>query len=181
MNLTLSTLAIGLGTLVSLVNGFGVVKPDSFGAVARKFPRSVGVGQGLMLLAAAWFIWNVSRESLADFESMKKPLYALFVAVTLGSCLFLKDFLAVRALAVLMLLLAKLMVDTARWSDTPWRLVIVGWAYVLVIGGIWFTISPWRFRDLVAWHTTNAKRTRILSGVRLAFGLLVLVLGFTAY
>ncbi len=73
------------------------------------------------------------------------------------------------------------MVDTARWADTDWRLVVVTWAYVLVVGGIWFTVWPWHLRDLLNWATANEKRVWIGSAIRLAFGLFVAVLGFTVY
>lgn len=177
----LSTLAVILGLLVALPNIYGLIKPNEFGAAVRKFPRSTIPGYVLMVLATVWFIYYVKLENVADFESLKKYLYALFIAVGVGSCLFVKDFLAVRGLAVVMLLLAKLMVDTARWAESEWRLVIVTWAYVLVIAGMWFTISPWRMRDLINWGTANEQRIRTGSAVRAAFGLLVVVLGFTVY
>jgi hypothetical protein len=47
----------------------------------------------------------------------------------------------------------------------------------MVIAGMWFTISPWRLRDLIEWATANPKRTKLGSGIRLAFGLLVAALG----
>jgi len=87
----------------------------------------------------------------------------------------------VRGLAIVFLLLAKLMVDTARWADTEWRLVIVTWAYVLVVAGMWFTVSPWRLRDLLNWATATDARVRVGSGIRLAFGLFVAVLGLTVF
>jgi len=82
---------------------------------------------------------------------------------------------------VVFMLLAKLMVDTARWVDTEWRLVIVVWAYVLVLAGIWFTVSPWRLRDLLAWATASEKRVKIGCAVRLAFAALVVILGVTVF
>ena len=179
--MNLSTLSILLGTFVALLNLFGVVKPAAFGAAVRKFPRSLPVGWALMILGTAWFVWNLSQESIADFENLKPYLFALFMAVGLGACIFVRDFLAVRGLAVVMLLLAKLMVDTARWVETDWRLVIVVWAYLLVVAGIWFTISPWRLRDLLNCTTATENRTRFWSGVRCAFGLLVLILGLTVF
>jgi formate hydrogenlyase subunit 3/multisubunit Na+/H+ antiporter MnhD subunit len=94
---------------------------------------------------------------------------------------FVQDFLPVRGLAVLLLLLAKLMVDTARWEDTEWRLVIVVLAYIWVIAGMWFTISPWRVRDMLYWATANEKRVRVGSAMRLALALFIVVLGLTAY
>jgi len=73
------------------------------------------------------------------------------------------------------------MVESARWVETPWRLVITTWAYVWVLAGMWFTVSPWRLRDIIDWATANENRTRILSIVRVAFGLLVLCLGLTIF
>src|SRR5437867_622339 len=84
-----------------------------------------------------------------------------------------------RGLAVVLLLLARLMVDTGRprLPDTRWVLVIQTWAYVLVVAGIWFTVSPWRLRDLLEWATANEKRVKVGCGIRLAFGLFVAALG----
>jgi hypothetical protein len=82
---------------------------------------------------------------------------------------------------VLFLLVAKLMVDTARWEHTEWRLVIAIWAYALAIAGMWFTVYPWRLRDLLNWSVATESRTRITSGLRLAFGVFILVLGLTVF
>jgi hypothetical protein len=46
---------------------------------------------------------------------------------------------------------------------------------------MWFTVSPWRMRDLLHWGTASVGRTRCLSGVRLAFGVFVVLLGLTVY
>src|SRR6266436_5711333 len=124
LHVNLSTLAIILGLVMAALNGYGVLNPAAFAAAARKFPRYTPVGYVLMLLSTFWFVANVSHESIADFASFKPALYLLFVLVGVGACLFVKDFLPVRGLAVFMLLLAQLMVDTARWVETPWRLVI---------------------------------------------------------
>jgi hypothetical protein len=177
----LSVLAILLGLLAALPGVYGVARPGAFGNAARRFPRYTPVGYVFMIAATLWFLLLLKQESIADFAAFKPVLYTLFAAVGLGACLFVKDFLPVRGLAVLYLLLAKLMVDTARWAETDWRLVIVTWAYLLVLLGMWFTISPWRLRDLLNWFTANEKRTRVVSGVRLAFGIFVLVLGLTVY
>jgi hypothetical protein len=80
-----------------------------------------------------------------------------------------------------MLVVAKLMVDSARWVDTPWRLVIIVWAYAWVIAGMWFTISPWRMRDVIRWVTATPQRLRLISALRLGFGVFVIVLGLTAF
>jgi hypothetical protein len=181
MTVKLSTLSICLGAAVLLVNLFGLLKPAQFAAAARKFPRSLPAGYFFMLLGTAWFILNVRAESLADFEPLKPYLYILFIGVGVGACFFVRDFLAVRGLAVTALMLGKLMVDSERWVDSPWRLVIAVWAYALVVMGIWLTVSPWRLRDMLHWANANEQRVRLGSGLRAAFGLFVLILGVTVF
>ena len=180
MTLKLSTLAIVLGLGMGLPQIFGIVNPQKFAATVRKFPRHVPIGVALMLLGTAWFLWNLGQESISDFNAFKTPMMIGFAAVGVGTCIFVQDFLAVRGLAVLFLLLGKLMVDTGRpfLPVTPWVLVIQTWAYVLIVAGIWFTVSPWRLRDLLNWATADDKRVRLGSTARLAFGLFVAVLGF---
>jgi hypothetical protein len=177
----LSTLSLLLGLMVVLPALYGVLKPAALAAAARRFPRHAPSGVVLTLLATVWFIFNVSQESLSDFARMRNMFYILFVAVGLGACVFVRDFLAVRGLAVVLLLLAKLMVDTARWADTGWRLVIVVLAYALVILGMWLTISPWRLRDWIELATANDHRTRLLSAARLGFGLILIVLALAVF
>jgi hypothetical protein len=183
MTLKLSTLSIIIGLAMALPQIYGLMKPKEFATSVRKFPRNVPVGIGLMLIATVWFLWILSREAVSDFKAYQNILFMLFAGVGVGSCIFVQDFIAVRGLAVLFLLLAKLMVDTGRpmLEKTHWTLVIQTWAYVLVLAGIWLTISPWRLRDLLNWATANENRIRIGSAIRLAFGLLVAVLGLTKF
>jgi len=183
MTISLSLLSIILGLGMGLPQIYGLINPVGFGAAVRKFPRSLPWGCALMLLGTAWFLLNLSHESIADFAAYKNILFLGFAAVGIGSCIFVQDFLAVRGLAVLLLLLAKLMVDTGRphLSQTPLVLIIQTWAYALVVAGIWLTVSPWRLRDLLQWGTATEKRIKIGCSLRLAFGLLVALLGFTVY
>lgn len=181
LNPSLSTLAILLGGAFAALNLPGVLSPTAFAAAARKFPRNTALGWVLTLAATAWFVRYVSQETVADFAAIKGPLCIFFGAVGLATCIFVSDYLAVRGLAVFLLVLAKCTVDTARAVATDWRLVLVSWAYVWVIAGMWLTVSPWRLRDWITWMTASESRTRLLSGLRLLFGIFVAVLGFTVF
>jgi hypothetical protein len=181
LNPSLSTLAIVLGGGFAALNIPGVFSPKSFSVAARRFPRNTAIGYVLTLLATAWFVYYVGLETVADFAAIKKPLCMFFAAVGIATCFFVRDFLAVRGLAVVLLLLAKLTVDTARFADSNWRLVLVTWAYLWILIGMWLTISPWRLRDWISWATASDQRVRALSGLRLAFGAFVAILGFTVF
>jgi hypothetical protein len=181
MKLSLLSVLLGLGMAAPQV--YGLAKPAAFAAAARRFPRNVPIGVVLMLVATAWFLWLVKQEPISDFAVYKSYMMIAFAAIGIGACFYVQDFLAVRGLAVVLLLVAKLMVDTGRphLGATPWVLVIQAWAYLMVIAGIWFTVAPWRLRDILNWSTANEKRIKIGNSVRLAFALLVVVLGLTAF
>ncbi len=179
----LSLLSILLGAGVALPQVYGLTQPARLAATVKKFPRNLAAGIVLMLLGTAWFVWNVNNEPIADFSAFKPYMIAGFFAVGVGACVFVQDFLAVRGLAVVLLLLAKLMVDTGRphLGQSPFVLVIQTWAYVLVVAGIWFTVTPWKLRDLLNWATATEARTRLLCAVRLVFAVFILGLGLTAF
>ena len=183
MNLSLSTLSVLLGLGLALPQVYGIARPAAFAAAVKKFPRSVPWGVALMLAGTLWFLWNLSQESIADFAQYKSLLFAGFAGVGIGACVFVQDFLAVRGLAVVLLLLAKLMVDTGRPAlpATHWVLVIQAWGYLLAVAGMWLTVSPWRLRDMLAWGTANEARIKIGCGLRLAFALFVVALGLTTF
>jgi hypothetical protein len=183
MTVKLSVLSIFLGLGFGLPQIYGLLKPAAFAAALRRFPRSLPWGYALMLLGTLWFLYNLSQESIADFAAYKNILFGGFAAVGILSCIFVRDFLAVRGLAVVLLLLAKLMVDTGRpyITQTSLVLVIQVWAYVLVAAGIWFTISPWRYRDILEWGTASESRVKVGCAARLALGMFVAILGLVKF
>ncbi len=174
-------LSVLLGLVDAVPTVIGLLKPAAFTAAVRSFPRSRTWGYVLTAIGTIWFLVYLREESVSDFAAYKPMMFLGFSLLGLLACLYLTDYLAVRGLAVVLLLLAKLMVDTARWNDSEWRLVIITWAYILVIAGIWFTVSPWRCRDWLLWSVASQQRLRILHGVRLVFGLFVIVLGLTVF
>ncbi len=180
--MTLSTFAIVLGIINAVPQVYGLAKPAAFKESMRRFPRCEPFGYLMMVLGTAWFIYNLSQENISDFAAYKNLMFIGFTAIGLGTCIFVRDFLAVRGLAIVMLLVAKHALDIQRWSDAlVWKNVVTVWAYALVIAGIWFTISPWRMRDLIEWVTASESRIRANCTFQLLFSILLIVLGLTVY
>lgn len=175
----LSQLCLLLGFGYALPNIYGVLNPKLFGELLRKFPRNVGVGAVLMLAATGWFEWLLLNEKLADIAPWKPVLQAGFLFAGVASCFVLQDFLAVRGLAILMMLLANQMLDTQRWHPSLFKNVVTVWAYSFAIAGMWFVVSPWRLRDWIGWNTATEARLRQGTLLRAAFGIGVAVLGLT--
>lgn len=175
----LSTLAIVIGAVYSFLQIWALAKPASFSAAARKFPRSESWGFALMGLSTLWFLYNVNQETISDFANYKKLMLIGFGAIGFGTCIFVRDFLAVRGMSVFLLLLAWFTLNFTRNVDNRLVLILVTWAYIWILAGMWFTISPWRFRDYLNWSTANPGRLRALSAGRLVLGLIVIGLGLT--
>ncbi len=183
LKMKLSLLSILLGLGLGLPQVYGLTNPQKFTESVRKFPRNLPVGILLMLLGTAWFVWNFYVEPIADFAAFKPYMLGAFAAIGVLSCIFVQDFLAVRGLAVVFLLLAKLMLDTGRphLGESDFVVVIQAWAYVLILAGIYLTVAPWRLRDFLNWATATPSRIQIGSSIRLAFALFILLLGVTAF
>ena len=177
----LSTLAILLGLGFGLPQIAGLLNPTRFREVLRQFPRSDSWGYALVLLGTAWFLWNLKQENISDFAPYKPLMLVGFAALGILTCVFVRDFLAVRGLAIVLLLLAKVTLDVQRWADTDWKNVIAVWAYLWVVAGVWFTVSPWYFRDWLLWNVANDRRIKIGCSLRLAFSLGLVVLGLTVF
>jgi hypothetical protein len=179
--MTLSTLAIILGAGYSVLQLFALLKPDEFTRQATTFPRNERAGIVLMTVGTLWFLYNLNAEAIADFAAYKKWMLTGFGALGLLTCIYVRDYLAVRGLAVVMLLLAWVTLNHTRWAESPLRLIVVVWAYTWVVLGMWLTVSPFRLRDFLNWYTANAQRMRLGSMIQLAFGILIAVLGLTAF
>ena len=110
-------LSVIMGLGVALPQVYGLMKPAEFGNAVRKFPRSTTWGYALMILGTAWFLWNLSQESLSDFSAYRNVMFVVFAGVGIGTCIFVQDFLAVRGLAVVFLLLALFLgtLPVRRW------------------------------------------------------------------
>ncbi len=181
MSLSLANLSLLLGLGLAVPQIWQLSRPAQWRQWSTAFPRSRPIGYLLVLAATVWFLANLRAETLADFSKYKPFMLAGFGAIGVLTCVYVADFLAARGFALLLLLLAKLMVDTARWHPSDWRWLISGLAYLWVFVGIWLTISPWRLRDFLAWHNQTDDRIRTFAGARLGFAIVLVLLGVTVF
>ena len=112
--MSLATLSIALGAAIAVPQIWQIRRADAWRQWSAAVPRSRVLGTVLVLLATAWFMWHVHNETLADFTKYKPIMLIGFAAVGILTCVYVSDFLAARGLALLLLLVAKLMVDTVH-------------------------------------------------------------------
>lgn len=148
----------------------------------ERFPRSELAAYLTMGLGGAWFlykVWNLAPADELFGPSTRLVLFAVFGITWAGSFFVVKDFLAVRGLSVLVLLLAATGLETAYMRfEVPSRLFLVSLIYALVVLAIYLGVSPFRWRDFVGWLFRRPTRPRVLGTLLAGYGLLLTVVAF---
>ena len=145
----------------------------------QAFPRSKKAAYLLLGSAAAWFLYKVTQLGPADFGQYKNILFIVFFLTTIGSFIFVPDFLAVRGLAALALLTSGALLDTAYMEQPTTRLFLVSFVYTVIIAAIILGASPYRLRDFLGWLYLKEIRPRIFGGIFVFYGILLIGVAFT--
>ncbi|MGE9292956.1 MAG: hypothetical protein ACQKBW_05035 [Puniceicoccales bacterium] len=178
MSLFLATFLTGLVLLV--LGSWFLWKGPSGQSASFAWMRSTPAAVVLFGAAAIWFLWHVAHLGQADFGDYKQLLLLLFGVTALGSFFFVKDFLAVRGLAVLILLSARPLLNAAYMQfDHPQRLLMVAVVYLAIIAALIIGASPFRLRNFFTWLYAKATRLKTLGGILTAYGAVLFILSFT--
>jgi hypothetical protein len=178
-------MSLALATLVTAVlflatGGLLLWNGPAVGATARAFPRSRRAAYVLFGVGAAWFLWRVWHLSEADFGDYRLPLVAVFGTVAVLSFRLVPDFLAVRGLAIVVLLGARDLLAAAfmRWEH-PQRLLLVAAVYGAIAAALFLAAYPYRLRDFLGWLFARPGRPRAIGTATTAYGVALLAVAFT--
>ena len=178
-SLTLETALYLTGLLVLLAHALALFKGPAAQAWLRALPRSKPVGLVLLTVAAGWFFWLVKTMDLGEFSNWRdRVLYATPVVWWL-TWKYVDEFLAARALGMLVLLGAEPLLEAAFLRPEMARLFLVTLVYVWVAFALFWVGMPYTLRDQIAWVTGAERRWRAAAGAGLAYGALLLVLPLT--
>jgi hypothetical protein len=197
----LQWVAIALGAFVIFTRAPGLIWTGAFRRFWLALPRSKAAGYLLMGIAMAWCAtaiyltgfmdaheWENSRglgvlvyKLLLLLRAGQFSVWVFFAAIYALIVWWLNEFLAVRGMALIALLVARVILDAAFDVETEARLVMTATAYVMVVAGMWLTISPWRLRDVLEYTLANDQRCRAFCGAGVAFGVVLVALGIWVY
>ena len=183
--LSLHGTGIALGVWLVVLHAFMLAKPEPVQAFLKKFPRNQALGQILLAIGLIWFWFLVQKTGLkgpryflamdlGEFNGAKDILkYAVPLSI-IAVGIAVKEFLAVRALGLLGLMVAAPLFEAAFLKDPQSRLLVPAFALVLVIKSLYWVGMPYIFRDSVAWATAKQGRWQALCFAGLAYGVAVL-------
>lgn len=184
-HLSLFTVGLILAIWLIGVHAIMLVKPAMMQGFLKKFPRDPMMGQILLGIGLAWF-WlliapdNMGKLStlamdLGEFNGAKGFLRILVPVTLILVAISVRDFLAVRALGVVGLMVASPLLESAFLEDPSSRLLVPIFAYALLTASLFWVGMPYLFRDAVTWVTADPKRWKACSVAGLCYGFATLI------
>jgi hypothetical protein len=148
---------------------------------AKAFPRSQAAAVVFFGAASLWFLSLISKLGPADFGEYRRLLVLVFAAVGLGAFFVAKDFLAVRGVAVLLLLAARHALDASLAYTPPptSRVWLNAFVYLVIVLAIYLGSTPYQARDFIAWLYFKPSRARALGAVCAGYGAALAALAST--
>ncbi len=175
MSLFLAILLVGIAFLaLGLVL---IADTSALRAALAAFPRSRTAAYVLFGGAAALFLSRVAVLSEADFGEYRNALFIGFAIVAVLSFFYVAEFLAVRGLAALILLVSWNLLY-AGYGVYGVALIYKAALYLVLTPALWLGAQPWRLRDWISWVQRVPGRARL---VGTGFALAGVAVGGTAF
>ncbi len=168
LDLRLVSLLCGLWLIFT--HGFALLRPAPVQKWLRKLPRSKPAGGLLLIIDSIWALVLIATMDLGEFSHLRTILLAVILVATFLTFRFVDEFLAVRALGILMLLVAEPLIEAAFLKPETGRLLLVAWAYALAILGMVWVGLPYLMRDQIDWLRKSKAAWSAAAFGGLAFG-----------
>jgi hypothetical protein len=171
----LKWMGILIGVFLIASHAMALLKPDLVKPWLKKFPRNEKIGIILVIIAFAWTLIIWSGMDLQEFFKIERTVQLILIAGCIGVIVYVKEFLAVRALGFLMILAAAPILDSAFLKEPQTRLLIVALAYAIALKGMFWVGMPYLLRDQINWVLAKDKRFTIGAILGVVYGLVVLI------
>ena len=177
MSLLVSSLTTGLALTIF---GFLFSRSNNIRSIILGFPRSKRCSFWFVGISTLWFLGrHVAFLSEADFGNYKLLIGAIALGTGILSFVFVADFLAVRGLAMMILLWSREVLDAAFLNDALSRLILVSVVYILIVLSIYFGAWPYKMRDFLEWLNQRSVRMSAFGWIFTLVGILIISLSFS--
>lgn len=141
------------------------------------FLRNNTLGLSLFAIASFWFLSKIANLGEADFGAYKHWLLLLFISIFIGCGFYWKDFLVIRAIAMLTLMLCHLGLQVGYMSSALVRPFVSFFLYTLIVLALFFGTYPFKARDILPLLFGKKNRClKWLGTISVFYGLLLLIL-----
>ena len=177
--IALKTVGLLVGLLLIASHAYALAKPADAQRWLTGFPRSQRLGEILLVIDLGWAFLLAWKMDWGEFYWLRTPLLFALPVFFFLTVRFVDEFLSVRALGILMLLIASPILDAAFLQPPVSRLLVVVLAYVWIVLGMFWIAQPHLLRDQIGWLLRSAARWKAATMGGIAYGLLLLVCALT--
>ena len=180
-DISLKTVGLVVGAVLVIAHVFALLKAKEVKAWLPSLPRNEKIGTVILGIsfAWAWLVW--SEMDLGEFYNLERPIQIILIAGFFLVAIYVKEFLAVRAIGFFLILAACPVLDAAFLEPPRTRLLLVALSYAWILIGMFWVGMPYLMRDQIAWVIADDKRWHILTFAGAAYGVLVLVCAIAFY
>ena len=160
-DISLQSAGLAAGILLLIAHAAGLVNVQAAMGIAKAFPRSRAAATVLIALAGIWSFLLLRDIDLGEFSKLRHIMLLGIIAGAVLSWMFVEEFLAVRALGMILLLAAEPLLGSAILRNEPTRILLVLLAYGWVIAGLFFVGMPYLMRDAIQFASQSSLRWRL--------------------
>ncbi len=168
-----------------VVHGLMLWKPEPCKAWLQNLPRHYMAGVYTLAVGMIWFwlliapanmgLISTLTMDIGEFNAVKPWLRYLVPIAFLGMIMYVKEFLFVRSLGVVALMVTGPLLEASFNKDPASRLLVPLFSYILLTKGLFWVGMPYTFRDLVTWATATDKRWRMVAYGGFGYGVVTLL------
>ncbi len=175
----------GTGIVVALAlilaHGWALKNTAKTQAFLKAFPRTFKWGAILLTIDFIWSAFALANMDMGEFFHLRRTFIMIVAGGYAAVLIYVKEFLAVRALGSLMLLVAGPVLTAAFLQPQTSRLLLPILAYGWIIVGMFFIGMPFLMRDWVNWVIDKPQRWKLATYSSIAYGGLLLAASILFY
>jgi hypothetical protein len=175
----------GTGIVVALAlivtHGWALKNTAKTQAFLKAFPRTYKWGVILLSIDFIWSAFALANMDMGEFFHMRRTFIMIVAGGFVAVLIYVKEFLAVRALGSLMLLVAGPVLTAAFLQPQTSRLLLPVLAYVWIIVGMFFIGMPFLMRDWINWLLAKPQRWNLAVYSGIAYGAVLLAAAILFY
>ena len=150
-------------------------------AFLKAFPRDYKWGAILLTIGFLWSEFALANMDMGEFFNMRRTFMMIVAGGYFAVLMYVKEFLSVRALGSVMLLVAGPVLTAAFLQPPVSRLLLPILAYVWIITGMFFIGMPYLMRDWINWLLAKPQRWNLAVYGGIAYGIVLLAAAILFY
>jgi hypothetical protein len=178
-SLKLETALLVTGMVLVLLHVLALLRPVAAQSWLRGFPRSQAAGTLLLVVAALWSWLLIKNIDLGEFSNWRSRILIFIPVAAFLTWRYVDEFLAARALGMVVLLAAEPLLEAAWMRPELSRLFLVTLTYLGIFFAMFWIGMPFTLRDQIGWLTKDESRWKTAAFIGIGYGMLLLILPLT--